>query len=212
MVGTRRRTSCAQMLDRPNRRHGKSGARRARPSETRICSMTSKIHNSKKWGPATLAIHGQGKHRKAHHAVSTPIVHTSNYSFESTSEVFEFMTGQGPGPRHPRARIRPLRQSDPAGDRAQARRRRGRRTGHPVFHRHERGHPHAHGLHEKGRPHHFHERLLPADARFRDQLSEEIRDSNQPGEPTAAAIEKGWRASRHCLNSLSPPERGAGLG
>jgi hypothetical protein len=38
--------------------------------------MTSKIHNLHKWGPSTLAIHGRGKHRKAHHAVSTPIVHT----------------------------------------------------------------------------------------------------------------------------------------
>jgi len=57
-------------------------------------SKTSSIH---KWGPATLAIHGHGKHRKAHHAVSTPIVHTSNYSFESTSEVFEFMQAKGQG-------------------------------------------------------------------------------------------------------------------
>ena len=59
--------------------------------------MTSKIHSMHKWGPATLAIHGHGKHRKAHHAVSTPIVHTSNYSFESTSEVFEFMKAKGQG-------------------------------------------------------------------------------------------------------------------
>jgi cystathionine gamma-synthase len=59
--------------------------------------MSSKIHNGQKWGPATLAIHGQGKHRKAHHAVSTPIVHTSNYSFGSTSEVFEFMQAKGQG-------------------------------------------------------------------------------------------------------------------
>ena len=59
--------------------------------------MTSKIRSIHKWGPATLAIHGHGKHRKAHHAVSTPIVHTSNYSFESTSEVFEFMQAKGQG-------------------------------------------------------------------------------------------------------------------
>ena len=59
--------------------------------------MTSKKHSRQKWGPATLAIHGHGKHRKAHHAVSTPIVHTSNYSFESTSEVFEFMQAKGQG-------------------------------------------------------------------------------------------------------------------
>jgi cystathionine gamma-synthase len=59
--------------------------------------MSSKIHNPQKWGPATLAIHGRGKRRKAHNAVSTPIVHTSNYSFGSTSEVFEFMQAKGQG-------------------------------------------------------------------------------------------------------------------
>ena len=50
-----------------------------------------------KWRPATLAIHGPVKRRKAHHAVSTPIVHTSNYSFESTSEVYEFMKAKAEG-------------------------------------------------------------------------------------------------------------------
>jgi cystathionine gamma-synthase len=59
--------------------------------------MKSKSHSPHHWGPATLAIHGHGKHRKAHHAVSTPIVHTSNYSFDSTSEVFEFMKAKGQG-------------------------------------------------------------------------------------------------------------------
>ena len=49
------------------------------------------------WGPSTLAIHGRGRRRKAHHAVSTPIVQTSNYSFDSTSEVFEFMKAKGQG-------------------------------------------------------------------------------------------------------------------
>ena len=59
--------------------------------------MTSPKHSLHKWGPATLAIHGHGKQRKAHNAVSTPIVHTSNYSFGSTSEVFEFMKAKGQG-------------------------------------------------------------------------------------------------------------------
>lgn len=59
--------------------------------------MKSKSPAAPAWGPATLAIHGHGKHRKAHHAVSTPIVHTSNYSFDSTSEVFEFMKAKGQG-------------------------------------------------------------------------------------------------------------------
>jgi cystathionine gamma-synthase len=62
-----------------------------------IYYMSTKIHNPQKWGPATLAIHGRGKRRKAHNAVSTPIVHTSNFSFGSTTEVFEFMQAKGQG-------------------------------------------------------------------------------------------------------------------
>jgi cystathionine gamma-synthase len=49
------------------------------------------------FGPSTLAIHGQTRRHKAHHAVSTPIVQTSNFSFDSTSEVFEFMKAKGQG-------------------------------------------------------------------------------------------------------------------
>ena len=49
------------------------------------------------WGPATVAIHGTGKIRKAYHAVSTPIVQTSNYSFENTTEVYEFMKAKAKG-------------------------------------------------------------------------------------------------------------------
>ena len=52
------------------------------------------MHN---WGPSTLAIHGRDRQRKAHHAVTTPIVQTSNYSFESTSEVLEFMQAKSQG-------------------------------------------------------------------------------------------------------------------
>jgi cystathionine gamma-synthase len=59
--------------------------------------MKSKAHNLPQWGPSTLAIHGRGRRRKAHHAVSTPIVQTSNYSFDSTAEVFEFMQAKGQG-------------------------------------------------------------------------------------------------------------------
>jgi len=59
--------------------------------------MKAKSHRPQPWAPATLAIHGNGKHRKAHNAVSTPIVHTSNYSFDSTGEVFEFMKAKGQG-------------------------------------------------------------------------------------------------------------------
>jgi cystathionine gamma-synthase len=49
------------------------------------------------FGPSTLAIHGRTRRQKAHHAVSTPIVQTSNFSFDSTSEVFEFMKAKGQG-------------------------------------------------------------------------------------------------------------------
>jgi len=49
------------------------------------------------WGPSTLAIHGRARRRKAHNAVSTPIVQTSNFSFANTSEVFEFMRAKGQG-------------------------------------------------------------------------------------------------------------------
>ncbi|HJX53432.1 MAG TPA: aminotransferase class I/II-fold pyridoxal phosphate-dependent enzyme [Polyangia bacterium] len=59
--------------------------------------MTRSTHGTHNWGPSTLAIHGRGRRRKAHHAVSTPIVQTSNYSFDSTSEVFEFMQAKGQG-------------------------------------------------------------------------------------------------------------------
>ncbi|HXT12382.1 MAG TPA: aminotransferase class I/II-fold pyridoxal phosphate-dependent enzyme [Candidatus Angelobacter sp.] len=49
------------------------------------------------WRPATVAIHGADKIRKAYHAVSTPIVQTSNYSFDSTAEVLEFMKAKAAG-------------------------------------------------------------------------------------------------------------------
>jgi cystathionine gamma-synthase len=48
-------------------------------------------------GPATLAIHGHERRRKAHNAVSTPIVQTSNFSFGSMAEVVEFMTAKAQG-------------------------------------------------------------------------------------------------------------------
>ncbi|HWD92348.1 MAG TPA: aminotransferase class I/II-fold pyridoxal phosphate-dependent enzyme [Verrucomicrobiae bacterium] len=57
----------------------------------------SKKSTPRSWGPATVAIHGTGKVRKAYHAVSTPIVQTSNYSFDSTDEVMEFMKAKAQG-------------------------------------------------------------------------------------------------------------------
>jgi cystathionine gamma-synthase len=57
----------------------------------------NKRNTVNKWGPSTLAIHGVARRPKAHHAVSTPIVQTSNYCFESTTEVFEFMKAKAAG-------------------------------------------------------------------------------------------------------------------
>jgi cystathionine gamma-synthase len=59
--------------------------------------MPKKPSNAKKWNPATLAIHGEGRTSHAYHAVSTPIVHTSNYYFNNTAEVYEFMKAKSEG-------------------------------------------------------------------------------------------------------------------
>jgi cystathionine gamma-synthase len=59
--------------------------------------MPKKPSDPKKWRPATLAIHGLGRLPKAHYAVSTPIVHTSNYYFDTADEVEEFMRAKGQG-------------------------------------------------------------------------------------------------------------------
>jgi cystathionine gamma-synthase len=59
--------------------------------------MTSKTRNLRKQGLSTLAVHGLERRSKAHHAVSTPIVQTSNFSFESMAEVVEFMKAKGQG-------------------------------------------------------------------------------------------------------------------
>jgi cystathionine gamma-synthase len=56
-----------------------------------------KTQKPNRWGAATLAIHGPTRRAKAHHAVSTPIVQTSNYSFDSTAEVYEFMKAKAAG-------------------------------------------------------------------------------------------------------------------
>ncbi len=56
-----------------------------------------KTTRSKKLGTATLAIHGSGKTPKAYYSVSTPIVQTSNYYFDTTSEVYEFMKAKSEG-------------------------------------------------------------------------------------------------------------------
>lgn len=53
--------------------------------------MSKKTSGNKNWKPATLAIHGLDRVHHAHFAVSTPIVHTSNYYFNNTQEVYDFM-------------------------------------------------------------------------------------------------------------------------
>jgi len=59
--------------------------------------MSRNSSSSKKWKEATLAIHGRERIPKAHHAVSTPILHTSNYYFDTADEVYEFMKLKGQG-------------------------------------------------------------------------------------------------------------------
>lgn len=46
---------------------------------------------------ATLSIHGNSRKPKAYHSVTTPIVQTSNYYFDKTAEVVEFMRSKGEG-------------------------------------------------------------------------------------------------------------------
>ena len=57
----------------------------------------SKSAKPRQRGPATLAIHGRERRPKAHHAVSTPIVQTSNFSFGTMAEVVEFMAAKAKG-------------------------------------------------------------------------------------------------------------------
>ena len=59
--------------------------------------MPKKSPKPKHYQPATLAIHGPGREPKAHFAVTTPIVQTSNYYFDSTAEVLKFMKGKSEG-------------------------------------------------------------------------------------------------------------------
>jgi len=59
--------------------------------------MPDKTKRAKNWKPSTLGVHGLGRVPKAHFAVSTPIVQTSNYYFENTSAVYEFMKAKKEG-------------------------------------------------------------------------------------------------------------------
>ena len=59
--------------------------------------MSKKPSDPKNWNPATLAIHGLDRAEHAHFAVSTPIVHTSNYYFNNTQEVYDFMKAKSEG-------------------------------------------------------------------------------------------------------------------
>jgi len=59
--------------------------------------MAKKSSDPKKWHPATLAIHGTERLPKAYHAVSTPILQTSNYYFDTADEVEDFMRSKAQG-------------------------------------------------------------------------------------------------------------------
>ena len=59
--------------------------------------MAKKTSDPRKWKPATLGIHGVDRVEHAHFAVSTPIVHTSNYYFNTTQEVYDFMKAKSEG-------------------------------------------------------------------------------------------------------------------
>ncbi|NWF52858.1 MAG: aminotransferase class I/II-fold pyridoxal phosphate-dependent enzyme [Nitrospirae bacterium] len=59
--------------------------------------MSKKSSRIKNWRTATLAIHGFRRTPKAHYSVSTPIVQTSNYYFDSTADVLEFMKAKSEG-------------------------------------------------------------------------------------------------------------------
>jgi cystathionine gamma-synthase len=59
--------------------------------------MPKQSSKKKKWKPATLGIHGQGRVPHANYAVSTPIVQTSNYYFDNTSAVYDFMKAKSEG-------------------------------------------------------------------------------------------------------------------
>ncbi len=62
-----------------------------------MSKKSQKSSNARNWKPATLAIHGKGRVPKAHFAVSTPIVQTSNYYFDDTAQVYEFMKAKSEG-------------------------------------------------------------------------------------------------------------------
>lgn len=53
--------------------------------------------DSRRWKTSTLAIHGLERLPKAHYSVSTPIVQTSNYYFESTEDLLKFMKEKSEG-------------------------------------------------------------------------------------------------------------------
>ncbi len=59
--------------------------------------MAKKPPASKNWKSATLGIHGLDRVHHAHFAVSTPIVQTSNYYFNNTQEVYDFMKAKSEG-------------------------------------------------------------------------------------------------------------------
>jgi len=59
--------------------------------------MSKQSPNENKWKLATLGIHGRGRAPHVSYAVSTPITQTSNFYFENTSAVYDFMKAKKEG-------------------------------------------------------------------------------------------------------------------
>ncbi len=59
--------------------------------------MPGKVKPPEEWGYSTRAVHGPGRLPKAHHAVTTPIVQTSNFYFDSCDEVMDYMKAKADG-------------------------------------------------------------------------------------------------------------------
>jgi cystathionine gamma-synthase len=56
-------------------------------------AVTPKNENAAKTASSTLAVHGEAPHKQAHHAVTTPIICSSTYVFEDTTELRQYFDG-----------------------------------------------------------------------------------------------------------------------
>ncbi len=163
-------------------------------------SSKQNAYNRPRW-----PVHGLGREPKAHFAVSTPIVQTSNYQFRLDRRGVGVHESQERGPRDSRARIRSLRQPDATGMRAQTRRHRRRRARHAVLHRHERRHHDASGLHAAATA----TSSSPSDCYrqtrdFATNILAEFGLQVSIVDPTAAEIAKAIRPNTNIIFTESP--------